>query len=81
MLQSLPSCMTKMKDLQLINVSNNPLRKLPVELGELPSLHYINLQGCKMDFPPAEVSESYQHNFCHGPIVLSVTTHLFFVRV
>lgn len=39
----------------MLNVSCNPLRKLPVELGECPSLHYINMDGNKMDFPPSEV--------------------------
>ena len=39
----------------MLNIACNPLKKLPVEMGECPSLHYINLDGNKMDFPPMDV--------------------------
>merc|ERR1719163_1718730 len=55
MITELPTCMERMTSLQMLSVGENPLRKLPVELGELPSLHYVNLDGNKMDYPAPEL--------------------------
>lgn len=43
--------------LEELNVSNNPLRALPVWLSELVSLHVLVVDGCGLATMPAELGQ------------------------
>uniref|UniRef100_A0A4W3JVS1 Leucine-rich repeat-containing protein 27 n=2 Tax=Callorhinchus milii TaxID=7868 RepID=A0A4W3JVS1_CALMI len=54
-LTSLPSSIGDHRCLRTLLLEGNPIRKLPVELGNLTSLKAINLRNCPIEFPPDNV--------------------------
>uniref|UniRef100_A0A803TU17 Leucine rich repeat containing 27 n=1 Tax=Anolis carolinensis TaxID=28377 RepID=A0A803TU17_ANOCA len=43
------------KQLKTLLLEGNPIKRLPVELGNLASLTALNLRHCPLEFPPPEV--------------------------
>ncbi|KAH0623638.1 hypothetical protein JD844_006606 [Phrynosoma platyrhinos] len=53
--KELPSGIGCHKQLKTLLLERNPIKKLPVELGNLASLTALNLRHCPLEFPPPEV--------------------------
>ncbi|CAH8549002.1 unnamed protein product [Heterobilharzia americana] len=58
LLQRLPPEIGKLKSLTHLYLANNkPLDLLPIELGILPCLRYLSIEGCNLRQMPAEVTK------------------------
>ncbi|XP_042312649.1 leucine-rich repeat-containing protein 27 isoform X2 [Sceloporus undulatus] len=53
--KELPSGIGCHKQLKTLLLERNPIKRLPVELGNLTSLTALNLRHCPLEFPPPEV--------------------------
>lgn len=56
----LPEDFGKLRNLQILNLSNCKLKKLPLEIKECKNLQMISLYGNKLKFLPAEMRELKQ---------------------
>ncbi|XP_060097370.1 leucine-rich repeat-containing protein 27 isoform X3 [Heteronotia binoei] len=54
-IKELPSRIGCHKQLKTLLLERNPIKRLPVEFGNLTSLTALNLRHCPLEFPPPEV--------------------------
>nr|XP_005305373.1 leucine-rich repeat-containing protein 27 [Chrysemys picta bellii]XP_005305374.1 leucine-rich repeat-containing protein 27 [Chrysemys picta bellii]XP_005305375.1 leucine-rich repeat-containing protein 27 [Chrysemys picta bellii]XP_005305376.1 leucine-rich repeat-containing protein 27 [Chrysemys picta bellii] len=54
-IKTLPSGIGCHKQLKTLLLERNPIKRLPVELGNLTSLTALNLRHCPLEFPPKDV--------------------------
>ncbi|XP_077206297.1 leucine-rich repeat-containing protein 27 isoform X2 [Paroedura picta] len=54
-IKELPSGIGCHKQLKTLLLERNPIKRLPVEFGNLTSLTALNLRHCPLEFPPPEV--------------------------
>lgn len=52
---SLPSTIGRHRQLQYLLLEGNPIKQLPIELGNLSTLKALNLRHCPLEFPPEDV--------------------------
>jgi hypothetical protein len=64
-LSFLPESLRYSALLEELNVSNNPIRALPVWVSDLNSLHVMVVDGCGLATMPGELSQlSHLHTIC-----------------
>ncbi|TFJ98443.1 membrane-spanning 4-domains subfamily A member 4D-like [Platysternon megacephalum] len=75
-IKTLPPGIGCHKQLKTLLLERNPIKRLPVELGNLTSLTALNLRHCPLEFPPKDVVQrglrsilSFLRNVGNGKLV------------
>lgn len=53
----IPGCLSRVESLTALSIVNNPIHRLPLQVGDLPQLRHLQLTNCQLDTFPVFISQ------------------------